>query len=384
MKRIAVLGEGVTAKSVRKKLKEWSLEEVSPDKADVVVASPGISPDDYPTTQSEIISEIEFSFRILRERGACPFIIAVTGTNGKTTVTEMISHLLGIPALGNIGVPFIERVDSFKQEDKVVLELSSYQLEGCSTFVPDIAVLLNLSPDHMVRHKTMENYALQKSHIVRNMSAEQRVVFNCDDMWMTGIAAGSPATKLAFSIESKIGGLWLNTTLKGSHNKSNAIAAMLVARSCGLTDKFIAEKMISFKAAEHRMEFVREYEGRLFFNDSKATNPDATIKAAQSFSVPVHIVLSGEDKHVDYRSFIEELSPLVASISVYGDLADLLGKQNNPMIKPFNTLEAAVSYSFEQSVRRDVVLFSPSSSSYDLYKNYEARGTAFKHYVESL
>jgi UDP-N-acetylmuramoylalanine--D-glutamate ligase len=384
MKQVAVLGEGVTAKSVRQKLAAWKLVEVSPDKADLVIASPGIPPENYPVTSAEIISEIEYAFRVLKERGISPFIIAVTGTNGKTTVTEMISHLLDIPALGNIGIPFIDSIDSLKTGEKIVLELSSYQLDRCIHFVPDIAVLLNLSPDHLARHKTMENYALAKSNLVHNMTAEHHVIFNSDDMWMTDISAGSIATKQPFSLASEIGGLWTNSFVKGFHNKLNAIAAMLVARQCGMSDVLISEKINTFKSAEHRMEFVRELKGRLIFNDSKATNPDATLKAASSFNAPVHVILTGEDKLLDYDLFITTLTPLVRSISVYGDLAAVFSRQNNACIKLFKSLKDATLYSLEQSEPGDVILFSPSSSSYDLYNGYEDRGSAFKTYVCSI
>ena len=385
---VAVLGDGVTAKAVKKALPGLGLELCRVEIADIVVASPGIPPEQYPSCSVEIISEIEFAYRLFQMRGDCPTIVGVTGTNGKTTVTEMISYLCDIPAAGNIGEPLISFVETLKGDDAIVVELSSYQLEGCSSFRPDIAVMLNVSEDHLVRHKTMAQYAAAKSQICARQTADDVVIFNGEDEGSIGACEDAVSRKEMFSLKHKFVSKIQNASLIGDHNNLNGVVALMVAEELGFNVDRAADKLRTFRVSEHRLECVAEVNGIVYFNDSKATNPDAVLKALTAFKgSSVHLILSGEDKKVEMDSFLFKVSEIASSICVFGGLRSLVdtwGMANGKRIQGVASLDEAIEWATGEAEAGDVVLFSPSSSSFDLYDNYEDRGRSFKAAVMGL
>lgn len=385
MHRVAVLGDGVTAKAVKEALPVLGLEWSELDAADIVVSSPGIPPEQYPETALEIISEIEFAFRLFQLRDETPFIVGVTGTNGKTTVTELISHICDIPSAGNIGEPLISFVGKLGKQDAVVVELSSYQLEGCSLFSPDIAVLLNITEDHMARHKTMSDYLSAKARIFSSQSSDDVVIFNSDDALLVAVCSQAPSQQKPFSLRHSFAELVDNEALIGDHNIQNAVVALMVAESMGRNLQVSVEKLKSFRLSAHRLEKVGEIDGVTYYNDSKATNPDAVLKAMSAFrGKRVHLILSGEDKQVQLDAFLASVCEDAETVCVFGGLSNLVKEWADSTglhINVLGSMSEAITYAKSMSKPGDVVLFSPSSASFDLYSNYQERGDAFRAFV---
>ncbi|RAP38775.1 UDP-N-acetylmuramoyl-L-alanine--D-glutamate ligase [Candidatus Marinamargulisbacteria bacterium SCGC AAA071-K20] len=383
MKRVAVLGEGVTARAVLSKLDYLNYSASSIEEADLIIASPGIPPSDYPKVTVPIISEIEFTYLEMRDRGTLPKIIAVTGTNGKSTVTAMIAHVLGCNYAGNIGVPFVEFID--KQVDTLALELSSFQLESCFEFCPDIAVILNISPDHLSRHHTLSDYMEAKARLFQNMGPDQRIVYNQDDPLVLTCIDGVGAKKLSFSFSKDLEGVL--TRLPGRHNIMNASAVVTVGASCGYSEQKCRDQLNSFQGLAHRLEWVGEYDGVMYINDSKATNLDATINAIRSFNQALHVILCGQDKRdvsdSQVKLFLSAVETRSSKVYVYGDLAQRYKSfvTDSKKVLFFKDLDAVMAAIKVGVTAGDVVLFSPSSSSYDLYKSFEHRGDEFKRRV---
>lgn len=382
--KIAILGEGMTAKAVREKLSVMNATEVSLEKADLIVTSPGINT--YPDTKAEIISEIEWAYRFLMKTSK-PHLIAISGTNGKTTVTKMIAHLLGIPAVGNIGIPLVSMVD--QNHPGLAIEVSSFQLETCKNFTPHIAVLTNLTPDHLDRHVTMENYGQAKAKIFLNQTQNHHLVYCQEDPLISQLVQQANAQKHGYHRHSPYRSLWKNKNLIGEHNVLNALAAIHVGKIMGLSEEKIKEKLSTFPAVEHRIEKVRTLNDKTFYNDSKATNPDSSKIAIQSFQTPVHLMLGGKDKGLDLEEFLEFSQKTVKSITTFGEIGpeiyNILKKKypNFPCYYAEN-IEKAVRHAFDQAKPGDTILFSPASSSFDEFKNFEHRGTVFKDIVNGL
>lgn len=384
--KIAILGEGMTAKALRQKCDELGIAVTTVEEADLIVTSPGIAPSVFPKTNKEIISEIEWAYRLFKHYDTLPALIAVTGTNGKSTVTSLIGHILELPVGGNIGIPLIQFVTPEKSVQGIVVEVSSYQLECSTSFAPDIAVLLNLTPDHLSRHGSMEEYAAQKSKLIRHMTPDGSVVFFEDDDWIKKMTAQTKARLLPFSEQDIRRYDFSSYPLKGTHNALNMIASLLAAEAFGVSRERIFEKMKSFKSLPHRLEYVTDIKGRKIYNDSKATNPDSVRFAVNAFTEPVHIILSGDDKGLDMASFIDFLIQKTASITVFGGISDKVAALVTAVSPSFpfkkaDSLAGAIRTSFDRSVENEVILFSPSSSSFDLFLNFEDRGTKFKQAV---
>lgn len=385
MQRVAVLGDGVTATAVKEALPRLGLLLSGLDEADIVVSSPGIPPEQYPETDLDIISEIEFAYRLFLQRGECPTLIGVTGTNGKTTVTELISHICDIPSAGNIGDPLISFVGKLGQNDAVVVELSSYQLEGCSTFSPDIAALLNLTEDHMARHKTMTNYLEAKAKIFAMQGPDDVVIYNAEDALLVEACSKAASEKTAFSVSHRFADLIDNDALIGDHNIQNAVVALMVAERMGKDVQEAADRLKSFRLSAHRLEKVAIADGVTYYNDSKATNPDAVLKAMSAFrGKRVHLILSGEDKQVHLDAFLEDVCERAETVCVFGGLSELVkewAQSERVAITVVSTMEEAVKFAMSRASSDDIVLFSPSSASFDLYRNYQERGEAFRSAV---
>jgi UDP-N-acetylmuramoylalanine--D-glutamate ligase len=384
--KVAILGDGVTAKAVRKKINEIGIAETSANNADYIIASPGIPPHNYPKCEGKIISEIEFAYLLLKKQIIMPRIIGVTGTNGKTTVTAFIAHVLKIPYAGNIGIPLISYVGQEPTPAAIVVELSSYQLEMCFEFKPDISIILNITPDHLARHGTIENYIKQKSKIFKNQTAKDTVIYWEEDIAVCKMINNSKATKNPYSAHSQEKALASNIQLIGPHNILNAIAVIKCARIMGITESDIKEGLTTFLPIEHRIEKVITHNKRIFINDSKSTNPDSTIVAVKSFRAPINLILGGKDKGLKIEEFLKGLLKKVSSITVFGEIANRVETTmslifpNYPLAKT-ETIEEAIKMAYNQSKEDEIILFSPACSSFDQFDNFEQRGRIYKEII---
>ncbi|MBT6120001.1 UDP-N-acetylmuramoyl-L-alanine--D-glutamate ligase [bacterium] len=390
-KSVAILGElGVTGQAVTKVCKELLISIVSPDLADVVVASPGIPPSNYPKKGPLPISEIEFSFLLLKSKKPSIKLIGVTGTNGKSTVTSMIGHLLGCPVAGNIGIPLINFVLGSDLPEYIVVELSSYQLESCFSFCPDISVVLNITPDHLERHGSMESYAEAKARVYKKQTGEQILIYNDDDERVRQLL-GTVSTKaklVPFSRKHKLIAKVASFQL-GIHNALNAVAALLVSDAVGRSVDYGVEKLKTFSALPHRLEFIKQVNDISIYNDSKSTNLDSTQIAICSFKQSVRLIMGGKLKvynDSDYFRFQSYLKRHVCSLVVFGEASTTLVSHYNNVVllRVVKTMKEALDVSLKMSLAEDTIVFSPGYSSFDQFDNFEHRGTLFKEMVNAL
>jgi UDP-N-acetylmuramoylalanine--D-glutamate ligase len=378
---------------------------------DLIVVSPGVPLDTPELVQVKgfglpVIGEVELAAHFLKGR-----MLAITGSNGKTTTTALAGQILqkgGVPALvgGNIGVPVIELVEQSSENTWSVLEISSFQLESTIEFHPDIAVILNITPDHLDRHGTFENYARAKERIFAAMDEHDCVVLNADNVPTVEAATRTSAKTFWFSLEHPVEqGAWLldgslvfrgakdsdieqimplkSIPLKGAHNVENVLAAVVSARLAGVPAEAIRRGVESFQAVEHRLEYVATVNGVDFYNDSKATNVDATAKAVAAFSSGVHLIMGGKDKGSPYLSLEELLRERVRAIYTIGSAANKIESQLRGVVPILSceTLEKAVTEAATAAHPGEVVLLAPACSSFDQFENYEHRGRVFKELV---
>lgn len=387
---------------------EVERQGISATGVSLVVLSPGV-PADLPMLNQAraegvpVIGEVELS---------SPFLlgdtIGVTGTNGKTTTTALIGHLLqsaGIPMQvgGNIGKPVCDLVASSRQGQWNVLELSSFQLETTNHLSAKIAVCLNVTPDHLDRHHTLEAYSAAKRRLFEQQEEGSFAVLNADDAptLRFGFAGPGQAHLFALAADPRRQ-MWLDgdllmyegapliqrsrIPLMGMHNVSNVMAASLAALLAGATRDAVAEGIARFPGVEHRIEFVRERAGVRWYNDSKATNVDAALKAIDSFHQPLWIVLGGRDKHSDYRPLAAALRGRVRKALLIGEAAELIEAQigaETPCLRSDN-MANAVTMAADQAQAGDVVLLAPACASFDQFRSYEHRGQVFKKLVNQL
>ena len=383
--------------------------------ADEIIKSPGI-PESAPImntifkSEIDVIDEIEFAARFLNSK-----FIAISGTNGKTTTTLLIYHLLknagvDVGLAGNVGQSLAMQIID-KQHEYYVLELSSFQLDYLYDFKPDIAILLNITPDHLDRYDyDLDRYVASKFRITKNMGVTEKLIYFHEDNLIKGFfkkheirTAKYPVSldvefpKGAYKKENELefNGVsdsdfsikLSDVALRGNHNMINAMSAVMAARFIGVDEDVIKEGLKTFKNAPHRLEFVADVAGIDFINDSKATNVDAVSYALASFDRPLIWILGGIDKGNDYA----QLSALVRK-NVRGIIC--LGKENEKIMRFFSeqveeiketeSAAEAVSLAYEMANTGDVVLLSPACSSFDLFKNYEERGDKFKEAVRKL
>lgn len=378
---------------------------------DLIVPSPGV-PADLPelnaarASGTAIWSEIELAYRFMQGR-----TIGVTGSNGKTTTTSLIGHILRIAKLsvivaGNIGTPLISCVEETSPETITVVELSSFQLELIESFRTDISVFLNLTPDHLDRHHRFESYAAAKARIFENQTTGDAAVLNADDRATAEHAPAKPRV-FWFSREKRVAqGAFLRgeeivfrhegeeesvlncneIPLAGAHNVENVLAAVAASRLAGASAHSIAEGVRSFGGVEHRLEFVAEIGGVRYYNDSKATNVDATVKALSSFEEPLLVILGGKDKDSDYAALRDALREHATLALLIGAAADKIERQiaGSVAVKRVETLQRAVEVASESARPGDIVLLAPACASFDQFENYEHRGRVFKELVRSL
>jgi UDP-N-acetylmuramoylalanine--D-glutamate ligase len=381
---------------------------------DLIVVSPGV-PMDTPEVKQvvafglPVIGELELASRYLRGQ-----VVAITGSNGKTTTTTLVGKIFedaGVPTLvgGNIGLPVIDLVVKSSPETVSVLEVSSFQLETIEEFHPQIAVVLNITPDHLDRHGSFENYAAAKTRITERQTADDFLVLNAEDKAAQMVALKTKAQIYWFSGRRPIKqGAFVHgesilfvaregakaepvmpiseIPLKGSHNVENVLAAVCTARLGKISATSIRASVAAFKAVEHRLELVKVLNEVEFYNDSKATNVDATMKALASFPGGIHLILGGKDKDSDYGSMTEMLKERVKIVYTIGSAAEKIGRQLQGVVKivPAETLQVAVAKAAKAATIGDVVLLSPACSSFDQFENYEQRGRVFRQLVNEL
>ena len=378
---------------------------------DLIVGSPGVPLDTPELAQVKsfglpVIGELELAARFLKGK-----TVAITGSNGKTTTTALLGDILqeaGRHTLvgGNIGVPVVALIDESSDETWSVLEVSSFQLESTQQFHPNIAVILNITPDHLDRHGTFENYALAKERIFAAQDDHDFVVLNADNARAAAAAVRSTAAVYWFSLEHPVQqGAWVQEghvvyraareaatesvmplseiTLKGEHNVENVLAAVCAARLAQAPVDAIRRAVASFKAVEHRLEYVTTINGVEFYNDSKATNVDATAKAIAAFSSGIHLILGGKDKNSDYTQLSQLLRARVRAVYTIGSAAAKIESHLRGVvtIQSCETLDRAVSAAADAARPGEVVLLAPACSSFDQFENYEHRGRVFKELV---
>jgi UDP-N-acetylmuramoylalanine--D-glutamate ligase len=356
-----------------------------------------------------VIGELELASRYLQGR-----VVAITGSNGKTTTTTLVGKILsdaGLPTLvgGNIGLPVIDLVAKSSVETTSVLEVSSFQLETVEEFHPWIAAVLNITPDHLDRHGSFEAYAAAKARITENQGEDDFLVLNGEDKATQMVALKTKAQIYWFSGRRPIKqGAFVHgesilflpregakaepvmpvaeISLKGAHNVENVLAAVCIARLAGVPAEKIRVSVASFKAVEHRLEFVKSVKGVEFYNDSKATNVDAAMKAVASFEGGIHLILGGKDKDSDYTLMAELLKERVKAVYTIGSAAEKIERQLQGVVKMVSaeTMQVAVAKAAAAAVSGDVVLLAPACSSFDQFENYEHRGQVFRQLVNEL
>ncbi|MBL8203324.1 MAG: UDP-N-acetylmuramoyl-L-alanine--D-glutamate ligase [Blastocatellia bacterium] len=380
------------------------------ENVDLIVASPGVPLalecfQRAKTAGVPIISEIELAARFLRGR-----LVGITGSNGKTTTTTLIGKVLknaGLPAQvgGNIGTPLISLVETSSDDGFTVIELSSFQLEAVESLHLFAAVLLNITPDHLDRYDSMDAYAAAKANIFRNQTSEDLAVLNADDTRVAAMTTN--AHKTFFSCKRELEeGLFLRGDevvarangvertlisrpeigIRGAHNLENVMATLAVGLACGAGPDSMRHTIHEFKGVEHRLEFVVEINGVKFYNDSKATNVDSTIKALEAFDSGVIVILGGKDKGGDYAPLVPLIQSRCEHVILIGAAANKIATalENTKPLQRATTMPDAVRLGYELARAGDVVLLAPACASFDMFDNYEHRGRVFKDAVRQL
>jgi UDP-N-acetylmuramoylalanine--D-glutamate ligase len=416
-----LLSKGAHVRAVDQNLVRVAGLEIEPQTAsslagaDLIVLSPGVPADldivdDQRRKGVPVIGDLELASWFLRGE-----IIGITGSNGKTTTTELTGHILkksGIPVQvgGNIGIPPVAMVATSRDNQWNVLELSSFQLETTESFRAHIGAVLNVTPDHLDRHYTMERYAATKGKLFANQRTEDFAVLNADDSACRGYASAGKGTPVWFSSTHEIspgaflkeGQLFLDreplmpaseVPLRGVHNLENAMAAAAMARLAGATHVQIRAAVTTFLGVEHRLEFVREFSGVAWYNDSKATNVDSTLKAIAAFDGGLWVILGGKDKNTDYAPLAAPLRARARGILLIGAAADKieaqlsdagLSRSGETAILTCGTLDAAVAAARDRAKSGETVLLAPACASFDQFENFEHRGREFKRLVQAL
>ncbi|MGH9932265.1 MAG: UDP-N-acetylmuramoyl-L-alanine--D-glutamate ligase [Pyrinomonadaceae bacterium] len=385
------------------------------DQLDLVVLSPGVPIKAIPLQYAEragaeVIGEVELASRYLRGR-----IVAITGSNGKTTTTSLIGELLkdaGVATLvgGNIGTPLISLVESSRDDSWVVVEVSSFQLETIKEFHPTVAIVLNVTPNHMDRYESFTDYAAAKHRLFLNQAPGDVAILNADDEIVSSWAKGLRAHVTSFSVKQQLEeGLFLRgsevvsrtTTaervlltradirLRGLHNVENVLAALAAGLACGVAPDSMRETIRKFKPVEHRLEFVAEVAGIGFYNDSKATSVDATVKALEAFADEagkIVLILGGRGKKAPYAPLASLVRERVRKLVLVGEDAETIESELADFApsERAGDMNEAVSISFQAAQTGDTVLLAPACASFDMFASFEQRGGVFKDAVSSL
>lgn len=384
------------------------------DTIDLMILSPGIAIDaPFVNTVREagvpIWGEVELAY--VTGKGK---VAAITGTNGKTTTTALVGEILGayyqnVNVVGNIGIPYTHTSFDSTDDTVTVAEISSFQLETIHTFHPNVSAVLNITPDHLNRHYTMECYTDVKMSIAKNQSADEPIILNYEDEILREYAPKLHHKIIWFSSRQKLEqGIYLegkdiiyadetgkqvittteDTTLVGIHNLENIMAAIGIAINMGVPADIIKEAIRKFKAVEHRIEYVTTVDDVVYYNDSKGTNTDASVKAIEAMSRPTILIAGGYDKKVSFddwaASFGDKIKCLVLLGETSGQIAEAAKKQGFENIVFTKSLEEAVNVCKEKAEPGDAVLLSPACASWDMFDSYEQRGDMFKDFVKKL
>ncbi len=391
-------------------LPSWLLDQI-----DLVVISPGVPTNTIPARyvdrkDGEVIGEVELAYRFLKGR-----IVGITGSNGKTTTTTLIGELLknsGIETQvgGNIGTPLLDLTQNSTDNTWTVVELSSFQLETIKDFRPNVAVATNVTPNHMDRYDFFSDYAAAKHRLFMNQTSEDVAILNADDEITASWANGLKAHVSFFSVKKELDeGLFLRgrdlvsrangkekvlTTrdeifVRGLHNVENVLAAFAAGLACGASPDSMRETVKNFKGVEHRIEFVADIEGVKFYNDSKATSVDATLKALEALSEEAGktvLILGGRGKNAPYAPLVPLIESTVRRLVLIGEDADNIESQlaQHAEIVRADSMADAVEKSFENAEKNDSVLLAPACASFDMFKSFEERGKEFKFQVSSF
>jgi len=375
---------------------------------DLIVLSPDVPADLAPLEEARqrgvrVIGEVELAAPFLKGQ-----TIGITGSNGKTTTTSLTGHILregGLPVQvgGNIGTPVTAMIDSSRADGWNVLELSSFQLETITEFRAHIGLALNVTQNHLDRHHTFENYAAAKGRLFETMQAGDFAVLNAEDRVCASYAQRTAARVEWFSSKRQV--TWGASLcgdqlvldgkplmgageipIRGRHNIENVLAASIAAARAGVSRDAIAAAVRTFRAVEHRLEFVRNVSGVDFYNDSKATSVDATLKAVEAFSGNLWVILGGKDKGLDYSLLREPLAAKARAALLIGAAAGKIAEQLRgavPLVDS-KTLDHAVAHAYAAAAPGDTVLLAPACASFDQFRSYEHRGEVFKHIVNQL
>lgn len=401
-----------TVKEVEIILGELSQEQIK--EIDICVLSPGV-PTDLPIVNKmrdsgiAIWGEIELAYVFGKGR-----IVAITGTNGKTTTTALTGQIMenyykDVRVVGNIGIPYTSMVTDSTDETVTVAEISSFQLETIKDFKPEVSAILNITPDHLNRHHTMENYIRAKEDITKNQTANDFCVLNYEDDVLREFAKECPSKVVFFSSKRALeNGFYLDgedivysnggviekvinineLNILGKHNYENVMAATAMAQKFGVPMEKIVEVLKRFVAVEHRIEYVTEKRGVKFYNDSKGTNPDAAIQGIRAMNRPTLLIGGGYDKQSEYDEWIEAFDGKVKELVLIGQTADKIAecahKHGFMNTVKFEEFEEAVLYCYKQAESGDAVLLSPACASWGMFPNYEERGRIFKEIVNGL
>lgn len=415
--------EETKASDVREKLQDGdqveivvgNLSDSIMDKVQIVVLSPGV-PIDNPLVETlrekgkQIVGEIELAYTLSQGK-----IAAITGTNGKTTTTALVGEVLksyyaSVFVVGNIGIPYTSVALEMTQESVIAAEISSFQLETVDAFQPEVSAILNLTPDHLNRHYTMENYGNTKLEIAKNQTNSQTCVLNYEDAFLKEAAQNLKAKVFYFSSERELEeGIYLTgennivlstkgekqiichineLNLLGKHNYENVMAAVAVCYFMGVPVDFIQKAIKEFVAVEHRIEYVTEKNGVKYYNDSKGTNPDAAIQGIKAMITKTILIGGGYDKGSEYDQWIEAFEGKVKLLVLLGQTSEKIAKTAREHgfedIVMVSSLEEAVKVCTEHAEPGEAVLLSPACASWGMFKNYEERGNKFKELVRAL
>ena len=403
------LGPDIVANVILGELPKETAESVS-----LVVLSPGVPTDTefvdgFRSRGITIWGEIELAYRI--GKGS---VIGITGTNGKTTTTTLVGEIMSaycsdVDVVGNIGNPYTLTAINAAEDTVTVAEISSFQLETIEMFKPDVSAILNITPDHLNRHHTMENYAAAKEAIAKNQTKEQTCILNYENDYTKEFGERCPARVVWFSSVRRLhDGLYLegdeifrakegkatrlmnihDMNLVGICNVENVMAAIAITQAMGVPMETILSVIRQFKAVEHRIEYVATKRGVDYYNDSKGTNPDAAIQGIRAMDRPTVLIGGGYDKQSEYDEWIEAFDGKVKCLVLIGQtrekIADCARKHGVENIVLADSFEEAFEVCVEQADRGDAVLLSPACASWGMFPNYEVRGKLFKELVNKL
>lgn len=381
---------------------------------ELIVKSPGVAPYSQIIQKArnmgiEIITDIELAYRLSPSKN----IVAITGSNGKTTTSNIVGEAFAKSGLntflvGNIGVGILDRINQIQKDDIIVIEASSFQLEDTLNFKPQSSLILNISPDHLDWHGSYENYINAKKKIYKNQDKYNYTVLNYDDEIIRDLSEEVNSKIIWFSIENSLDkGIYMedddiiiniekkvklmnsnDLKIMGKHNLQNVLGSIGVLYSMGLDLKTIREELIEFSGIEHRLEYVLEKNKRKFYNDSKGTNPEASIKAIEAIKSPIILIAGGYNKNSDFEKFIKAFKKKGKALILFGDTKDEIkecalkyGFKENYIVENMNE---AVLLAYKLSIEGDNILLSPACASWGMYKNFEERGRDFKNQVKKL